>query len=134
MTLNGLGSGASPLKLLFEPPFLAATLTLAAAVLLAALTTVTRFGSARARPRAVALGKTALVDNTAALVARARAQTRLGGRLRRSGARGRRTRLCRPATAEGCDALDAYLDRVPGGAAPGSRRSPPRSRKQIARP
>lgn len=80
VTLNGLGGGRSPLKLLFVPPFLATTLTLAVAVLLAALTTLTRFGSARPRERAIAFGKAALVDNTAALVAKARAETRLGGR------------------------------------------------------
>ncbi|MBY9063539.1 hypothetical protein K7957_11410 [Sphingomonas yunnanensis] len=109
VTLNGLAAGANPLKLVFEPPFLALTLTLAVALLLAALGTVTRFGSPRERPRALALGKAALVDNTAALVRRAGREARLGQRyvdvVREAAARA----FAAPARLRGA-ALDAYLD------------------------
>lgn len=80
VTLNGFAHGASPLKLMFEPPFLATTLTLAVVVLLGALGTVPRFGSARPRERAIAFGKTALVDNTAVLVGKARREVSVGQR------------------------------------------------------
>lgn len=111
VTMNGFGHGASPLKLLFEPPFLATTLTLATTILLAALASAVRFGSPRLRGRVIALGKTALVDNTAALVRKARREARLGGRyaevVRDLAARA----LGVPARLRG-DALDAYLDRL----------------------
>jgi hypothetical protein len=113
VTLNGIAHGASPLKLLFEPPFLAVTLTIAAALLLAALGTLARFGSPRPRARAIAFGKAALVDNTAALVRRAGAETRLGARyaevIREAAARA----FAMPARLRG-PALDAALDRVAG--------------------
>ena len=80
VTLNGFGASPSPLKLLFDPPFLAMTLTLAAAVLLAGVQATARFGPARRRARAIAFGKTALIDNAAALVRKAGRQGRLGPR------------------------------------------------------
>ncbi len=80
VTLNGFGHSPSPLKLAFEPPFLAMTLALAAAVLLAAIQATARFGAPRRRERAIAFGKTALIDNAAALVRKARRQGGLGRR------------------------------------------------------
>ncbi|MES1971758.1 MAG: hypothetical protein V4472_04810 [Pseudomonadota bacterium] len=80
VTLNGLGRSPSPLKLAFDPPFLAMTLTVAAAVLLAAWQAVARFGAPRRRERAIAFGKAALIDNAAALVRKAGRQAMLGGR------------------------------------------------------
>ncbi|WP_029625172.1 hypothetical protein [Sphingomonas sp. PAMC 26605] len=80
VTLNGFGASPSPLKLLFDPPFLAMTLTLAAAVLLAGVQATARFGPPRRRARAIAFGKTALIDNAAALVRKAGRQGRLGPR------------------------------------------------------
>lgn len=117
VTLNGIGQGASPLKLLFEPPFLATTLTLAAAILLAALGTVARFGSPRPRERAIAFGKTALVDNTAALVAKARAEVRLGGRYADAVREVAVRAFAVPAKLRG-PALDAQLDRLERGDQP----------------
>ncbi|MBW6526452.1 hypothetical protein KZ813_06325 [Sphingomonas sp. RHCKR7] len=109
VTLNGLAVGASPLKLLFEPPFLALTLTLAVALLLAVLGTAARFGSPRERPRALALGKAALVDNTAALVRQAGREARLGHRyvevVREAAARA----FAAPGRLRGAS-LDRYLD------------------------
>lgn len=80
VTLNGLGSGKSPLKLMFDPPFLAVTLAIAAALLLAGLQALARFGVPLRPQRAIAFGKAALVDNSAALVRKARREARLGGR------------------------------------------------------
>ena len=78
--LNGLGRERSVLRLLFEPPFLGVTLCLAAAAALAGAQAYFRFGPVRQGGRAIPLGKTALVDNTAALVRLAGREHRLGGR------------------------------------------------------
>ena len=116
VTLNGLGGGVSPLKLLFEPPFVATTLTIAAALLLAALGAACRFGSPRPRARAIAFGKAALVDNTAALIRKAGREVRVGGGyadvVREAAARA----FAAPARLRGA-ALDAYLDGLGRGGA-----------------
>jgi len=80
VTANGLGRSQSPLKLAFDPPFLAVTLTIFAAMLLAAWQAFVRFGPVRRRERAIAFGKAALVDNSAALIRKAHRETSLGGR------------------------------------------------------
>jgi hypothetical protein len=80
VTLNGLGHSPSPLRLAFDPPFLAATLAIAATLLLAALQSLNRFGPARRPERALAFGKAALLDNSAALVRQARRERSLGVR------------------------------------------------------
>ncbi|HEX8621529.1 MAG TPA: DUF4350 domain-containing protein [Allosphingosinicella sp.] len=80
VTLNGLGRSRSPLRLLFDPPFLAVTLAVVAALLLAGLQALTRFGPPRPPQRAIAFGKAALIDNAAALVRQARREAALGGR------------------------------------------------------
>lgn len=113
VSLNGFGHSQSPLKLLFEPPFLAMTLAIIAALLLAGIAAFGRFGPVRQRTRAIAFGKAALVDNSAALIRRAGREARLGGRYaalireRAAIAFGVPARL-RDA------ALDAYLDRLKG--------------------
>ncbi len=80
VTLVGLGRSPNPLRLAFDPPFLAMTLTLVAAMLLAGWQAFVRFGPPVRRERAIAFGKAALVDNSAALIRKARRQARLGGR------------------------------------------------------
>ena len=80
VTANGLGRSRSPLKLAFDPPFLSVTLTIFAAMLLAAWQALVRFGPIRRRERAIAFGKAALVDNSAALIRKAGRETSLGGR------------------------------------------------------
>ena len=80
VTTNGLGRSKSPLKLAFDPPFLAVTLTIFAAMLLAASQALVRFGSPRRSERAIAFGKAALVDNSAALIRKAGREAQLGGR------------------------------------------------------
>ena len=111
VTLNGFGHSLSPLKLIFDPPFLAMTLTIAIVLLLAALQTVARFGSARSRPRAIAFGKAALVDNTALLVRKAGREAGLGGRyvavIRDAAVRA----FGLPPRLRGA-AIDLYLDRL----------------------
>jgi hypothetical protein len=80
VTANGLGRSQSPLKLAFDPPFLAVTLTLFAAMLLAGWQALVRFGPVRQRKRAIAFGKAALVDNSAALIRKAGREPHLGPR------------------------------------------------------
>ena len=80
VVLNGLGDSKSVLRLAFDPPFLAMTLTLAAMVLLLGIRAAGRFGAPQPRARAIAFGKAALVDNGALLVRKAGKARRLGGR------------------------------------------------------
>jgi hypothetical protein len=80
VTANGLGRSRSPLKLAFDPPFLAVTLTIFAAMLLAAWQALNRFGPVGTRERAIAFGKAALVDNCAALIRKAGREAKLGSR------------------------------------------------------
>ena len=113
VTLNGFGRAPSPLKLMFDPPFLAMTLAIAAAALLAGIQATATFGAPRRRPRAIAFGKAALIDNAAALVRKARRQGGLGPRYvdvvreRAVGVFGVPARLHD-------DALDRYLDALSG--------------------
>src|SRR5438270_9728782 len=80
VTANGLGRSRSPLKLAFDAPFLAVTLVIFAAMLLAGGQALVRFGPVQRRERANAFGKAALVDNSAALIRKAGREARLGGR------------------------------------------------------
>ena len=113
VTLNGFGHGRSPLKLAFDPPFLAMTLTLAIAAVLAGVQATARFGATRRRERAIAFGKTALIDNAAALVRKA-------GRHGSQGARYLDLVRERAGTVFGVPsrlrdlAYDVYLDRLSG--------------------
>lgn len=70
LTLNGFKRSANLLTLAFKPPFLAATLCLLIAALVAGWRAFLRFGPALAEGRAIAFGKTALVANSAGLVRR----------------------------------------------------------------
>jgi hypothetical protein len=74
VTLNGYKSDRNPLRLLFDPPFLAVTLCLVAALALAGLQSGFRFGPVRRPQRALALGKEALTDNSAQLTQKAAAR------------------------------------------------------------
>jgi hypothetical protein len=80
VVLNGLGRTKSLLRLALDPPILAMTLTLAAMVVLIGIRAAGRFGAPQPRARAIAFGKTALVDNGAMLVRKAGKARRLGGR------------------------------------------------------
>jgi len=72
VTLNGFERSPGLGRLALTPPWLAATLCAVAAALLMGLHALARFGPARRPERAIALGSTALVDNTAGLVRMAR--------------------------------------------------------------
>lgn len=113
VTLNGLGQDRNPLTLAFDPPFLAMTLAIAAVLLLLGLSALARFGAPRRRERAIAFGKAALVDNSAALVRKAGRARRLGGRY----AAVIRDHAVRafgvPPRLKGA-AIDAYLDGLEG--------------------
>lgn len=80
VTLNGFAKERSILRLLFDPPFLAVTLCVFAAALLAGFQAFCRFGPLRREGRVFALGKEALVDNSAALIRLAGREHRMGGR------------------------------------------------------
>ena len=114
LTLNGFGRRPSLLKLPFEPPFLALTLALFVAALLAGLHGAFRFGPAAEEERAIAFGKAALVENSAGLIQLARREHRTGGGyadlVRESAAAASGA----PASLRGA-ALDAYLDRLSQG-------------------
>lgn len=113
VTLNGFGRSPSPLKLLFDPPFLAMTLAVAAAVLLAGIQATARFGAPRRRPRAIAFGKAALIDNAAALVRKAGRQGGLGPRYVEV-VRDRAVGVFGVPAKMRDDALDRYLDALSG--------------------
>ncbi|MGK2910265.1 MAG: DUF4350 domain-containing protein [Sphingobium sp.] len=113
VSMNGFGHSQSPLKLLFEPPFLAMTLAIAAALLLAGVHAFGRFGPVRPRQRAIAFGKAALVDNSAALIRKAGREARMGGRYA-AVVRERAANMFGAPARLRDGALDAYLDALKG--------------------
>lgn len=112
LTSNGFAQASelNLLRLAFQPPFLAMTLALLAAALLAGLHGARRFGPVREEKRAIAFGKAALVENSAGLIHRAGRETALAGRyaelVREQAARASGA----PRTLRG-EALDTYLNR-----------------------
>ncbi len=111
VTLNGLGGGQqSLLRMAFTPPFLALTLCLLFAGLLALWQGFVRFGPPWREERGIALGKRALVATHARLVVQARRTRHFGARygamIREAAAR----RLHAPSQLGGL-ALDDWLDR-----------------------
>lgn len=107
----------SLIRLAIEPPFLAMTLALLVAALLAGLHGAVRFGQPRREERAIALGKAALVENSAGLIKLAGREARLGPAyadvVRHDAARA----VGAPPALSG-NALDAYLDRLSKGDGP----------------
>lgn len=80
VTLNGFARSRSVLKLAFEAPFVGATLCLVAAALLMGLHAAARFRAVRRGERALALGKDALIDNSAGLIRMAKREPALAPR------------------------------------------------------
>jgi hypothetical protein len=78
VTLNGFERSRSLLRLALAPPFLAATLCLAAAAALMGWRAMSHHGPKAHEERAIALGKRALADNSAALLRIARREHRMG--------------------------------------------------------
>ena len=70
MTLNGFGRSNNLLTLAFTPPFLAVTLCLLLAAIVAGWRAFLRFGPPATSERAIAFGKRALVTNAAGFVRR----------------------------------------------------------------
>ncbi|HEY2709762.1 MAG TPA: hypothetical protein VGI95_17060 [Caulobacteraceae bacterium] len=77
VTLNGYKMERSPLRLMFDPPFLAVTLCFVAALALAGLQAAFRFGPVIRPQRVLALGKEALTDNSAQLIRLAGRETHM---------------------------------------------------------
>ena len=78
--LNGFAAPPSLLKLAFSPPFLGASLCLAAAGLMTGLCAAVTFGAPRRAGRALAFGKLALADNSAGLIRLARREPAMAPR------------------------------------------------------
>jgi len=114
VTLNGFGASPNPLKLAFQPPFLAMTLAIAVVLLMVAIRALARFGPARQPDRAIAFGKAALIDNTAALIRKAGREAGLGGRYAEVVRERAVAAFGVPARLHDA-ALDAYLDGLGGG-------------------
>ncbi|MGA0606522.1 hypothetical protein ACO2Q0_11020 [Phenylobacterium sp. VNQ135] len=77
VTLNGFEHTPGLGRLALTPPWLAATLCAVAAAVLMGLHALARFGAPERKARAIALGSTALVDNTAGLVRMAKKEAEL---------------------------------------------------------
>jgi hypothetical protein len=77
LTLAGYRRSPNPLRLAFEPPMLGATVCALLAALLMGLHAAVRFGSPVEAARSLALGKRALADNFAALIAMAGREHRI---------------------------------------------------------
>ncbi len=110
LTLNGFGGDAGLLRLALEPPFLPATLALLLAALLAGIAGAHRFGPLAGPRRAIALGKTALVENSAGLIRLAGREARLG-RAYADLVRGQAGRAARAPPGLAGAELDQWLDR-----------------------
>jgi hypothetical protein len=103
------GGQKSLLRLAIQPPFLASTVCLLVVAALVGVQAWFRFGPARRAPRAVALGKTALVETGAGMVRLAKREPRMARRY---------VQLCRQRAAAALGAahleglaLDEFLDR-----------------------
>ncbi|MGE3583134.1 MAG: hypothetical protein AB7J28_17175, partial [Hyphomonadaceae bacterium] len=111
VSLNGFARARKALRHALEPPFLAATLCLLAAALLAGWQAIIRFGAPLRKQRAFAYGKEALADNSAGLIRLAGAEHRLGvdyARVMRDEAA---RALAAPRALKDAE-LAAYLDRL----------------------
>lgn len=80
VTLNGFARSRGVLKLAFEAPFVGATLCLVVAALLMGLHAAARFRAVRRGERALALGKDALIDNSAGLIRMAKREPAMAPR------------------------------------------------------
>ena len=111
LTLNGLARTPNLLTLALTPPYLAATLCLILAALAIGWRAFARFGPARSEAGDLAFGKTALVENSAGLIRRAR-RLRLLPAPYVEAARGRIARALGLPRLSGAAALDAAIDRA----------------------
>jgi hypothetical protein len=101
----------SLLRVMIEPPFLAMTLALVIAALLAGFHGAIRFGQPRREARTIALGKAALVDNTAGLIRLARREMHMSVAYAELIQQETARAVGAPSGLSG-EALDDYLDRL----------------------
>jgi len=80
VTLNGFRGGPDLLFAMFSPPFLGATLCALLAAAFIGFHAFHRFGAAKEPGRAIAFGKRALADNTAAVIRLMRREPRMAPR------------------------------------------------------
>jgi hypothetical protein len=99
------------LRLVIEPPFLAMTLALVIAALLAGFHGAIRFGQPRREERTIALGKAALVENSAGLIRLARREVHMSVAYADFVQQETARAVGAPPGLSG-EALDAYLDRL----------------------
>lgn len=104
----------SLLRLVLEPPFLAMTLALLIAALLAGFHGAIRFGQPRREERTIALGKAALVENSAGLIRLARREVHMSTAYAELIQQETARAVGAPPELQG-DALDDYLDRLTRG-------------------
>lgn len=76
-TLHGFVRSANLLQMVFDIPFIGATLAALASAFLLGWSALVRFGPTAREGRVIALGKQALVDNSAGLFTMARRETRM---------------------------------------------------------
>jgi hypothetical protein len=99
------------LRLVLEPPFLAMTLALAIAAVLAGFHGAIRFGQPRREERTIALGKAALVENSAGLIRLARREVHMSVAYAEFVQQEAARAVGAPPGLSG-EALDEYLDRL----------------------
>ena len=111
LTLAGYRRSPNPLRLAFEPPMLGATVCALLAALLMGVHAAVRFGSPVEAVRSLALGKQALADNSAALIAMAGREHRIVPRYA-AAIRRRVARIVGVAPDTRDEELNALLDRL----------------------
>jgi len=111
LTLAGYRRSPNPLRLAFEPPLLGATLCALLAALLMGVHAAVRFGAPVKSGRSLALGKQALADNSAALIAMAGREYRIASRYALA-IRRRVARIVGVPTDTRDEELNALLDRL----------------------
>ena len=117
LTLNGYGRSENLLQLAFTPPFLAATLCLLLAAMVALWRAYHRVGPPVLAGRSIAFGKRALVANAAGLLRRAR-RLHLVGAPYAEAARERLAKALALPLQLDCAATEAALDRALAARAP----------------
>ncbi len=119
VTLNGFERSRSLLGLAFAPPFLGASLCALAAALAMGAHAAARFGPVRPPQSALALGKTALLDNTAMLIRLARREPKMGRRYAALVRRALARRVLAAGSGEPEAQIDLALDRLTPAGEPG---------------
>lgn len=110
-TLHGFEQARSVLQMMFDIPFLGATLVGTAVFLMLGWAGAVRFGAPQPAGRAIALGKEALTDSTAGLITMTRREPRLAPGYLALTRRAAAKAIGAPRSL-GEDELDALFDRV----------------------